>query len=140
MPVSKEFISSLLSSNDTFAKASSENLSDLADGFSEREVAAGEMVIKQGERGDEMFVVMEGDFEVVIADKNGNVESTSKLQVGGIFGEIAALTGGKRMAGVRALTDGKVMVIGHDALQRVLHASPGLTEAICLSLAKYIGG
>lgn len=139
MPLTDEQVTDLLRQNQTFANASHESLTALVAGFSARPVKAGEKLVCQDDRGEEMFLIVDGSCDVFVRKgKSATAQKVGTLGKGEIFGEIAALTGGKRLASVHAAEDSLLLAIGHDALHRALHKAPHLTEAICLSLVKYM--
>lgn len=139
MSLSQTEIVSLLRKSEAFATAWEADLRALGERFAAREIAADEWIVRQDDRGEEMFVIVRGACDVIARKgKGGDERVVASLGEGAVFGEIAALTGGKRLASVRATSDGELLVIGHDALQQVLHRSPKLTESICLSLARYM--
>ena len=73
----------------------------------------GEMVVKKGEVGGSMFVIMEGSCSVLIADpsEEAAMMEVAQLKSGTIFGEISALTDAPRTASIKA--------IGHVLLQEI---------------------
>ena len=84
----------------------------------------GEVVVKQGEVGGSMFVIMEGSCSVLIADPSDETAmmEVAQLNSGTIFGEISALTDAPRTAWIKA--------IGHVILQEI---SQGQIEAVFLN-------
>jgi CRP-like cAMP-binding protein/Zn-dependent protease len=74
-----------------------------------RHAATGEVVVRQGERGTEFFIIAEGQAEVSILER-GEERSVRKLKPGEFFGERALLEGGIRTASVRALTPMRLLV------------------------------
>ncbi len=62
-------------------------LEDVARALSSRQVKAGEIVIREGDHGDEFFLVAEGEFDVSI--RGAHVRTSDRL--GDCFGEIALL-------------------------------------------------
>lgn len=64
----------------------------------------GEMVVKKGEVGGSMFVIMEGSCSVLIADPSSEAAmmEVAQLKSGSIFGEISALTDAPRTAWIKA--------------------------------------
>ncbi|ACQ78650.1 putative transcriptional regulator, Crp/Fnr family [Beutenbergia cavernae DSM 12333] len=76
-----------------------------------RRVGAGAAVMRQGEPGDELFLVLDGVLDVA-------VDSTIVAEVGpgAVIGERALLEGGRRTATVRARTPARLAVAGADAV------------------------
>lgn len=75
-----------------------------------RSVTAGEAIVREGEAGDELFVILTGEARV---EKEGR--TLTELLPGDHFGEIALLHDVPRTATVRARTDGLLLAIGRDA-------------------------
>jgi putative peptide zinc metalloprotease protein len=74
-----------------------------------RHASAGEVVVRQGERGTQFFIIAEGQAEVSILER-GEERSIRKLKPGDFFGERALLEGGIRTATVRALSSMRLLV------------------------------
>lgn len=66
----------------------------------ERHFANGEEIVRQGEVGDEVYIVVRGFCEVFKGE-----DVVGRIPQGGYFGELALLTGDVRQATVRALGD-----------------------------------
>jgi putative peptide zinc metalloprotease protein len=79
-----------------------------------RDAATGEVVIRQGERGAEFFIIADGQAEVSILEL-GEERMVRKLKPGDFFGERALLEGGIRTATVRAVTPMHLLVFGDRA-------------------------
>ena len=67
-------------------------------------VEAGQTVVRQGEQGDALFLIEEGQAEVRATGADGTVATIAALGPGHYFGEIALVTGGPRTADVVAIT------------------------------------
>jgi hypothetical protein len=78
-----------------------------------RRVAPGETLVQQGEPGEELYLVLDGLFDVEI-----DGAKVAELGPGAIAGERAALEGGVRTATLRAATPARVVVISKDAVER----------------------
>src|SRR5207237_7899358 len=89
-----------------------------------RRVARGEMLVEQGKPGDELFVLLDGVFDVEI-----DGEVVAQVGSGAILGERAVLGDGLRTATLRAVRSSRVAVIGPDEISRphlvVISASRG---------------
>ena len=81
--------------------------------FESIDVAAGDLVVSQGQPGDYYYVVQEGSFEV-LRHLSGSQQSVrlATLKPGVPFGEEALISGGLRNASVKALTEGRLMRLG----------------------------
>jgi small-conductance mechanosensitive channel/CRP-like cAMP-binding protein len=96
--------------------------------------APGELVIKQGDRGDELFIVERGKVDVLVGS-NGAMEKVATLGPGDFFGEMSLLTGEQRRATVRAASEVALLAIGKDALSPILTESPQLATQMSEVLA-----
>jgi serine/threonine-protein kinase len=83
--------------------------------FPIRRVASGAEIVREGDFGDEAYVVVSGVCEVL--GESGAVRRRLRiLEPGDAFGETALLTGSRRSATVRALTDVELRVVSADSL------------------------
>lgn len=85
----------------------------------------GEIIVRQGELGDCMYVVQEGHVEVLIESENQQVQ----LNIMGkneFFGEMAIFDHEIRSATVRALGPARILTIDHKNLLRRIHEDPSL--------------
>ncbi|MBN2159737.1 MAG: cyclic nucleotide-binding domain-containing protein [Spirochaetes bacterium] len=88
---------------------------------------AGEQICRQGERGTSMFIIEEGEVNVIDEQKNQKIDT---LRNNDILGEIAIITGETRTATARAAVDTKVWFIDKEDFDKVLQASPKLAAVI----------
>jgi NTE family protein len=110
-------------------------LARLAAGATLRRLRAGEWLFREGDHGDQMYVVASGRLETV-------VESPSLAQVsrllgpGEVVGEIALITGAARSASVRARRDTELLEISSPAIRDLLGQHPDLALELLQVLAK----
>jgi signal transduction histidine kinase len=93
------------------------------------DLAPGEVLIREGDEADALFVVLDGELEV--SRQSG--ESRIPLAVvgpGALQGEIAALEGGRRLATVAATRTAEVLRIPVDALRELLATGPDVSLAV----------
>jgi CRP-like cAMP-binding protein len=73
--------------------------------------AAGDYVIRRGDLGDDIFVLLKGEAEALKHDQAGQSYVIASLKPGQAFGEIAFIMEEPRDISVRALTDIEVEII-----------------------------
>lgn len=95
----------------------------------------GEEIIKQGNDGCSMFIILEGEADVII-QSGGQEMHLAKLHSGDAFGEMCMLTGEKRSATVMARTDCEIWEISRNVLQPLMHENTCLAERMSELLAK----
>ncbi|MGK0186913.1 MAG: CRP-like cAMP-binding protein [Verrucomicrobiales bacterium] len=131
-----EEVVNLLRASAVFSDVPDDDLAALAAGFVRRQFSAGSIAVREGERGREIFLVTDGAFDVFASEADGR-RRLDTLGPGVIFGEIAALTGGRRYATVQAAVDSSALVNEEANFHDVLRASRPLSEAILRSLDRY---
>jgi small-conductance mechanosensitive channel/CRP-like cAMP-binding protein len=95
----------------------------------------GEKLIQQGETGDSMFILVNGQASVLV-ERNGSPKQVALLNSGDCFGEMSLLTGEKRSATIVAGMDCEVVEITKDVLATNLQANPDLVDQLSQLLAK----
>src|SRR4051812_21694704 len=114
-----------------FAGLSKKELAQLAQVSEDLEVPAGKALCKEGEIGDEFFVIVEGDAEVT---KDGKTLAT---RTGGeFFGEIALLQDSPRTATVTAQTPLRFFVLTRKAFRQLIRENPGVETKVLEALAR----
>ena len=89
--------------------------------FMERQtVAAGDTIIRQGEAGDDLYLIQAGHAQIQVVGPTGQRTIVAERGPGDCLGEIAVVTGGERTADVIALTPMTLMRLSHDAYARYL--------------------
>jgi glucose-6-phosphate 1-dehydrogenase len=91
-----------------------------------RAATAGEIIIKKGDSGSEMYLICRGEVEVL--DRAGNVKAT--LRDGDCFGEIALVLSEPRTATVRAKTLCDLFVLDKEDFRRILQDHLQFAQAI----------
>jgi CRP-like cAMP-binding protein len=113
------------------AALSPEHLHVLAKDETERLYAAGEPVIRQGEPGSSMFVVISGRVEVTVRQEpGGQVVRLAGLGPGEYFGEMTLMTGAPRVATVTAVEETRLLEVRRDTFRGILAARPDLVETL----------
>lgn len=108
-------------------------LAEAAPFGSERRVAVGELLFEAGAASYELFVVLEGDVEVVRLD-GPDATVIAAYGPGGFVGELNLLTGQRRFLTARVTSPGRVLVIEQDQFRRLMSLRPALAETIFAAL------
>ncbi len=107
-----------------------EHLGQLTD---EVDVAAGHVLMRQGDRGNEMFLVVSGKVSV---ERDGRV--LGERGAGTVLGEIALLAETPRTATVTALEPSRLFVVGHREFHSLMDQMPSVRTAVLEVLASRI--
>jgi signal transduction histidine kinase len=108
-----------------------ERLVELSDTL---ELRAGATLMREGEPGDSMYLVITGELEIV--KDHGERESALAVRgPGEVVGEMALLEDAPRSATVRALADSHLVVIGRQAFAQLLSCSPTAAPQILATVA-----
>src|SRR5512136_3306671 len=93
------------------------------------EFGPGDVVCRQGERGDRLFVVKSGVLEVVAAPSDGSEPITvAYLGTGEVIGELALLTGSPRSATVRSPEHAELFTVGKAVFLDLMDVLPALSR------------
>jgi len=101
-----------------------------------RDLRAGEVVVRQGEEGQSLYLVAEGVLDVRIARPDSAEVVVDRLYPGAVFGEMSLLTGQPRMATVAATTGAVVLELAKAELDPLLQARPQLAEGLTAIMAE----
>ena len=97
--------------------------------ISRQKIAAGTVLMKQGETGDRAWLILDGHLEVFVS-KDGKSQSVDSAYGYEVVGEMALIDDGARTATVVALSDIVAIELSRGVFQGML--------AECTPLAKYI--
>ena len=99
-----------------------------------KEYADGEVVCRQGEPGNCMYVIQQGEVEVVHA-REGVETSLGRLRAGDIVGEMAIFDRQPRSATVRAAGRARLLTLDKRAFLRQVSEDPSLAFRILKQLS-----
>ena len=114
-----------------FSACSNAELAEVDRVADEVHVEAGRTIMSQGDLGQELAVVIEGQVEVV---KDGTTVAT--LGPGSYFGEIALLDSLTRTASVVAVTDVVLEVIDRRGLNTLLDDVPSIARSLLAGVSQ----
>jgi CRP-like cAMP-binding protein len=97
----------------------------------------GDVLVRQGEKGDCMFVIQEGEVEVIHED--GETETRLAVRGEGEFiGEMAIFEQDVRSATVRALGQARILTIDKKNFLRRVHEDPSLAYRMVQTMSRRI--
>jgi CRP/FNR family cyclic AMP-dependent transcriptional regulator len=114
-----------------FAACTAAELEALAAEADERTLPAGATLTRQGERGHEFVVVLEGTAEVT---QNGR--PINRLGAGDFVGEISLFSGARRTATVTATSEVRILVLPGIAFERLAEATPSFRRRVLAALSE----
>jgi small-conductance mechanosensitive channel len=127
---------SVLADVPLLAVLSQAELAALACDSAVRFLSGGQQVMRAGEDGTSMVVVVEGRLNVMVGGPSGNPAKVATLWPGECAGEMSLLTGSPRSADVFADGPTCLLEVPKAALNHLLQANPILVERIAAAIAK----
>ncbi len=119
-----------------FRHLGEEELLALAGLLRERVLAKGTVIVTQGDPGDTLFLIADGQVKVAVFGEDGREVILSVLTEGRFFGEMALLDDEPRSAHVIAMTDASLWQLRRDDFRSRLRASPDLAIAMLRELSR----
>jgi CRP-like cAMP-binding protein len=123
----------LLETIPLFRDLSRKQLEQIARLADEVQVPAGRRLATAGERGHELFVIIEG--RATVNTKRGR---TVRLGRGNFFGEMSLVDGGPRSATIEADSDMRLLMVGQREFWALLAAAPPLALKIMSTLSNRV--
>lgn len=99
-----------------------------------REYKDGEIIVRQGESGNCMFVIQAGEVEAV-AEADGRELKLRKMGVNDFFGEMALFEQETRTATIRAVGPVRVLTIDKKNFLGGIHEDPSLAFRIVRTMS-----
>jgi CRP-like cAMP-binding protein len=122
----ERLLKNLLATSPLFRPFNHQQQLDLIRRFDGHEVAAGTVVIREGDAGQGLFVVLAGEVEVSKHQADGGELSLARLRAGDVFGEMSLLTQQPTTATVTAARPSTILFLARDYFQRLVEALPAI--------------
>jgi small-conductance mechanosensitive channel/CRP-like cAMP-binding protein len=103
---------------------SEDELRLLLPGVTVQKFGAGEVVVREGDQGDSIYIIREGKVEVVATGRDGKQVHIRDLTRPAFFGEIALMTGEPRNATIRASSDAELLEISREGFIQLFQVHP----------------
>ncbi|MHA2431460.1 MAG: GNAT family N-acetyltransferase [Promethearchaeota archaeon] len=124
--------------SDLFKGLSDGELSHLAQICKMVSYPAGKIICKEGEKGNNIFVLAEGKASVVITREKQKKLQIGSISQGEIFGEMAIIEDLPRMASLITDKDSKLVVINRDELDNLMNKHNHIGKVVMYNVAKGI--
>jgi len=111
-------LSKAIAKNVLFSHLDENERSDIFDAMFPSSAMPGEIIIQQGDEGDNFYIIDQGEVEIYVGG-----EKVLSIGEGGSFGELALIYGTPRAATVKAASDVKLWGIDRDSYRRILMGS-----------------
>jgi small-conductance mechanosensitive channel/CRP-like cAMP-binding protein len=125
----------LVANIDLFQDFSKDILESISNSFLIKQLEAKEVLIKQGDDGESLFILVEGLLDVSLQVEEENRHLTM-LRPGAFLGEMALLTGEKRSANVTTAAPSLVVELTKDSIMSLATTNPEVLEKMTSAVAK----
>jgi HEAT repeat protein len=112
-----------------FAELSPADLKHVGEAATEHVHVAGDVLARQGEPGDEMFIVVNGEVRVMVGE-GGDAREVARRTVGDYVGEMALIEGEPRMASLVCATEVRTLNLDRPRFERILRERPEASLAL----------
>ncbi|MEX2457576.1 MAG: Crp/Fnr family transcriptional regulator [Actinomycetota bacterium] len=120
----------LLEQAPLFSVLRGEDLRDLADKFHVVRYGRGEVIFREGEPAERMFLIADGRVKLTIASPSGQELMIAVLARGQIFGELAVVDRGLRDMDARAMKDATLFSLQSDQFWTMIEGRPALARRL----------
>jgi len=102
-----------------FRSLEPDQLNEVLDAMFEYKVKSGDNIIRQGDDGDNFYVVESGLYNIYVSTANGN-QLVGKCEDSGSFGELALMYNMPRAATIQASIDGTLWALDRQTFRRIV--------------------
>lgn len=92
------------------------------------------MILRNGDPGNSMMVIVEGRVKITTAATNGRERILNIIEPGETFGEMALLDGAPRCADAEAMEPTSAIVVGREAFEELLASDPTVARRVIADL------
>jgi CRP/FNR family cyclic AMP-dependent transcriptional regulator len=119
-----------------FAALDDDQATELRGSMDEARLCRNEALFHEGDPGDRLYIVTEGKVKLHRTSPDGRENMLAVLGPSELIGELALFDPGPRTATVTALTEVRLLGLGHDDLQLWVNARPKVAGALLRAVAR----
>jgi CRP/FNR family transcriptional regulator, cyclic AMP receptor protein len=119
-----------------FAALDDEQAAELRGSMAEVTLARGDTLFHEGDPGDRLYVVTEGKVKLQRTSPDGRENMLAVLGAGELIGELSLFDPGPRTATAIAVTEVRLLGLGHADLQPWLRVRPEVGAALLRAVAR----
>lgn len=121
-----------------FRELSREEVQSIVGRMERCSLSRGEILFEEGEAGDSLYVLLEGEVSIRKRDPDGQPQELARLSAHSVLGEIALLGRGERNAAAHALSDLALLSLSRDAFRAMLAAGSPAASGLLWNLAQVL--
>lgn len=131
-------VTSMMEAMSLFAGMSDDERAALEAAMTQRIVHPGEFVVRMGDPGDDLMVMLQGSASVMVSDGAGHMVRVAGLRRGAVIGEISFFDQSLRSANVVATDEVLVAILPRAAYTRLSEGRPALVQKLIANIAVYL--
>ena len=110
----------------------------LAEVMTVRNLTAGEVLVKEGDVDDHLYVVSNGMIGIIKAAGTENEVTLNTLRPGDVAGELSFLDGATRYASLISVADSQVLGLSRGDLESLLDKNPHLVYRVMRAIVRVV--
>jgi CRP/FNR family transcriptional regulator, cyclic AMP receptor protein len=119
-----------------FATLDDEAANALMDSMTPSRLERGDVLFREGDRGDRLYVIGEGKIKLGLTSSDGRENLLAILGPGEMFGELSLFDPGPRTATATAVAETQIIALHHEDLTTFLSGRPAVATTMLAALAR----
>jgi len=103
-----------------------------------RRFPAGRIIFREGDRGDSLHVLIEGEVQITVVSEAGSETTLATFHAGACFGELALLDGLPRSGTARVVQEARTLTVTRENFRAWLRERPSAGEALLATLSLHL--